>query len=226
MNYIRKFSLGESPYYNVKDLASPVWGSMRGMLFGAYEAIREEIVIEKDRGWANDVELLRRLTGSNPKILSPVRPIPEIIASFMLVSQGIGKQSKIENELRLAGRESNPWTLSRIIWEKYVYASWRMFKAGYEANPDCFLLLEYGDIVTKPKETVGAICEYLRVEPLVPTTTGLVNPNPENDMVYGLKGLHDVKPVLKKTSPPAWEILGDECYELWHSRKLEFWECG
>jgi sulfotransferase len=223
LNYVKKFNLGESPYYDVKDPASPVWGMMRGMLLGAYEHVAEDIVVEKDRGWAGDVPLIRRLTGCEPRILSPVRPIPEIIASFMLISKKIGKQSKIEDEVRLANRESNAWSLSRVIWEKYIYASWKTFKAGYEQDPECFLLLEYDDIVSRPEETMGAISEFLHIPKFVPVTTNLVNPNPENDSVYGMPGLHTVKPTLKRTSPPAWEVLGEACYEFWRDQNLEFW---
>ena len=226
LNYVKKFNLGESPYFNVKDPESPVWGMMRGMLYGAYEHVSEKVVVEKDRGWAKDIALVRKLTGCEPRILSPVRPIPEIIASFMILSQKIGKTSKIEDEVRLAGRESNPWTVSRVIWERYIYANYRVFKAGYEQDPDCFLLLDYDDIVSRSKETVGRVCTYLDVEPWVPTTTGLVNPNKENDAIYGMPGLHDVKPVLQRTSPPAWEILGEECYEWWSNQRLEFWLRG
>jgi sulfotransferase len=224
--YVRGFNLGESPYFDVKDPQSPLWGIAKGMLHGAYEHIAEEIVVEKDRGWAGDVALIRKITGCEPQILSPVRSIPEIIASFMLISRKIGKQSKIEDEVRLANRESNAWTLSRVIWERYIYTSWKVFKAGYETNPECFLLLEYDDIVNKPKKTMGLICTYLDVSPHAPSTTGLKNPNPENDSVYGMPGLHDVKSELKRTSPPAWEVLGDECYEFWASKNLEFWRDG
>lgn len=223
LSYIKRFVLGESPYYDVKDPASPCWGIMRGMLYGGYEHITEEVVVEKDRGWATDVPLIQKLTGAEPRILSPVRSIPEIIASFILISRKIGRQSKIEDEVREANRESNVWTLSRIIWEKYIYGSWRDFKAGFENHPECFLLLEYDDIVSDPKKTMNLITTYLDVSPWVPSTTGLVNPNPENDNVYGMPGLHDVKSELKRTSPPAWEILGDECYEFWERKELEFW---
>jgi hypothetical protein len=223
---VRGFNLGESPYYDIKDPKSPVWNIARGMLYGAYEHVTEEVVVEKDRGWSGDVALIRKLTGSDPLILSPVRPIPEIIASFMLISEKIGKQSKIEDEVRLANRESNPWSLSRVIWERYIYANYRVFKAGYEADPECFLLLEYDDIVEKPEETMNLICTYLDVPPNAPSTTGLKNPNPENDSVYGMPGLHTVKSELKRTSPPAWEVLGEECYEFWASKNLEFWRQG
>jgi len=220
---IESFDLGESPYYNLKDPDSPAWGIMRGILYGAYENVLEEVVVEKNRGWSSKVGLAEKLIGEAPKILSPVRHVPEIIASFVTISEKIGKQSKIEDELRLANRESNMWTLSRVIWEKYVYANWRVFKAGYEYRPECFLLLGYDDIVSKPKETMGLITTYLDVGPWAPTTTGLTNPNPENDSVYGMPGLHDVKPELKRTSPPAWEILGDEVYEFWANKNLDFW---
>lgn len=223
LNSVKKFALGESPFYNVKDPNSPCWGMMRGMLYGAYEHVTEEVVVEKDRGWSGDVKLIRTLTKGQPRILSPVRPITEIIASFMLISQKIGKQSKIEDELRLAGRESNLWSLSRIIWEKYIYSNWQTFKTGYETNPDCFLLLEYDDIVNYPKQTMDLITTYLDVSPWAPSTTELKNPNPENDSVYGMPGLHDVKPELKRTSPPAWEILGEDCYLFWENKGLEFW---
>ena len=223
LNSVKKFSLGESPYYDVRDPNSPCWAMMRGMLYGAYEHVTKEVVIEKDRGWAADTELIRELTGREPLILSPVRSIPEIIASFILISEKIGKQSKIEDELRLASRESNPWSLSRVIWEKYVYSSWRTFKAGYEKDPECFLLIEYEDIVNDAKGTMNLITTYLDVSPWAPTTAGLVNPNPENDRVYGMPGLHDVKTELKRTSPPAWEVLGEECYSYWSDKKLEFW---
>jgi hypothetical protein len=226
INYALKYSLGESPYFNTRDPQSPVWGIAKGILYGAYENVKEEVVIEKDRGWSKDVELAQRLTGCQPQILSPVRPIPEIIASFILLSQKIGKQSKIEDEIRKLNRESNPWNLSRVIWEKYVHSSWKWFKTGYEENPECFLLLEYDDIVNKPKETMGLICTYLDVAPWAPSTTGLENPNPENDAIYGIPGLHTVKPELKRTSPPAWEVLGDDCYEFWASKNLEFWQDG
>ena len=223
LNSIKKFSLGESPYYNVKDLSSPCWGMMRGMLYGAYEKVEKEVVVDKDRGWASDVVVLKKLIGESPRILSPVRPVPEIIASFMIISEKIGKNSKIEDEVRLANRRSNSWTLARVIWEKYVYPNWRVFKIGYETNPECFLLLNYDDIVNKPKQTMAYITTYLDVPLWAPTTINLTNPNPENDRVYGMPGLHDVKSELKRTSPPAWEILGDEVYEFWAKKELNFW---
>jgi sulfotransferase len=218
------FNLGGFPYFDIKDPSSPVWGMMKGMLYGAYEKVSKEVVVEKSRRWANDVALIRKLTDSDPRILAPVRPIPEIISSFILVSRKSGAISKIEDEVRSANRESNSWSLSRIIWEKYIYSSWRGFKSGYEKNPECFLLLPYENIVNNPADTMKQICNYLDIDDFTPETNGLSNPNPEDDSVYGIPGLHKVREELKITSPPAWDVLGEECYEFWASKRMEFWE--
>ena len=226
MRYPLGFNLGESPYFDRKDPNAQCWGIAKGILYGAYENVEAEVVVEKDRGWAGDVELLQRVLGENPKILAPVRPTTEIIASFMLISQKNGAKSKIEDEVRLAKRESNPWTLSRVIWEKYVYPNWRTFKYAYEQHPECFLLIEYDDLVANPKRTMDRVCTYLDVEPWAPSTENLSNPNPENDAVYGIPGLHYIRPELKRVSPPAWEVLGEECYEFWDKQNLDFWVQG
>lgn len=224
LDIVKNFNLGESLYFNTRDPSSPVWGMMRGMLYGSYEKVSREIVVEKSRGWANDIPLLRALTGGDPKILAPVRPIPEIIASFVLICRKSEKISRIESEVLSSKREITPWSLSRLIWEKYIYPDWRGFKAGYDENPECFLLLKYDDIVNQPSKTMERICNYLNIGNFDLVTNGLINPNPENDSIYGIPGLHTVRSELKRTSPPAWEVLGEECYEFWASKRLEFWE--
>jgi hypothetical protein len=226
MRYPLGYFLGESPYFNLKDPNSQAWGIARGVLLGAYDGIEKKVIVEKDRGWSGEVATLKKILGEDPKIISPVRSIPEIIASFMLISEKIGAKSKIEDEVALANRESNAWTLSRVIWERYVYANYRVFKAGYEANPECFLLIEYDDLVENSQGIVDLLCEYLGVASITLEKTNLKNPNPENDEVYGMPGLHYIRPELKRVSPPAIEVLGKECFEFWSQKQLEFWRGG
>jgi sulfotransferase len=226
MRYPLGYFLGESPYFDLKDPDSQAWGIAKGILLGAYENVDKTVIIEKDRGWAGEVAVLRKILGTDPQIIAPVRSIPEIIASFILISQKIGAKSKIEDELAIANRESNPWTLSRVIWEKYIYSNWKLFKAAYEAHPECFLLVEYDDLVSNPNRTMKLVYTYLDVSHWAPSKSNLENPHPENDSVYGMKGLHDIRPTLERTSPPAEKILGVDCFNFWQSKKLEFWRDG
>jgi hypothetical protein len=64
---------------------------------------------------------------------------------------------------------------------------------------------------------------YLDVPHWAPSKSNLENPNPENDTVYGMPGLHFIRPELKRVSPPTEEILGKDCFEFWSSKNLEFW---
>ena len=216
-------NLGQSLYYNRYDDKSELWGTLRGILNGAYESYPQSIIVEKDRGWAKDVSITAKVIGETPKIIAPVRSLPDIIASFVLVARKAGISSKIYEEVITAGREINSWSLSRIIWEKYVYHSWRDMKASYEAHPECFHLVEYDGLLGNTGAVMGDIYNFIGVNPISTETKNLINPHPENDTVYGLKGLHDVRSELKRTSPPAWEILGDSCYSFWCEKNLEFW---
>lgn len=219
------YYLGESPFYNTKDLNSPCWNIMRGIMNGAYEHVDDDkIVVEKDRGWAKNISKLSNIIKYKPKIIATVRPVEEIISSFILLSKKIGRKSKIDDEVRLLNRDVNNCNRSRIIWEKYVYDSWKTFKTGYEYDPSCFLLLNYDDIVCNPQQVIDDVSVFLRVESFKVNTTELCNPRPENDEVYGLPGLHDIRNELKRTSPPAIEVLGENLYNDWNKKKLNFWE--
>ena len=218
------YYLGESPYYNTKDLESPVWNIMRGILYGAYQHIDEtKVIVEKDRGWSGNISKLTTIIQEKPKIIATVRPVEEIITSFILLSKKIGRTSKIDDEVRALNRDVNNTNRTRIIWEKYIYANWKTFKIGYEYDPSCFLLLNYDDIVSEPQATINKISEFLNVDTFDVQTGNLFNPRPENDSVYGLPGLHHVREELKRTSPSAQDVLGEELYNFWNEKNLNFW---
>jgi hypothetical protein len=183
-------------------------------------------VLEKDRGWAADCRLVEALTGEETRVVATTRRVSEVIASFSLLADRVGPGNKMDDELHLANRPVNQWSRSRILWEKYVYHSWRDFKRGYENNRDCFYLVDYNYLVGSPTDTLSGIYKFLGLEQMVVTTTGLVNPSPENDSVYGIKGLHDIRLKLKRTSPPPEEVLGEELTKFWDDKKLEFWKKG
>lgn len=222
LHFTRHYNLGESPYFarNGEQVAN----LQRAMMQGFYAHVAEPVVLEKDRGWANECGLLELLLGERPRVVATTRRVSETIASFFLVADRAGATNKIDDEVRAAGREVTPWTRSRIIWEKYLYANWRVFKAGYEAHPECFLLVDYEDIVADTKRTIATIHTFFDLERSGVRPTELVNPSPENDAVYGIPGLHDVRPTLERTSPPPEEVLGEEVCAFWDEKGLEFWK--
>jgi sulfotransferase len=220
---VKNYHLGDFPYFDVKDVNSPVWEIMRGILYNAYEHIDKPIIVEKDRGWSKDVLFAQELIKKKPKIISPVRPITEILSSFILLSEKIAHTSRIDETVLEYRRELNHQNRCRVLWEKYIYRSWRSLKSGYEYAPECFLMLDYNDIVNHPIKTMNQIYKFLDIDAGEIQTENITNTSPENDCIYGLPGLHDLRPQVKRTSPKVEEVLGDDLFNFWNDKNLELW---
>lgn len=224
MNIPYTYCLGESLYYNSKDINSPLWNIMGSILYGSYKHVDEnKIIIEKDRGWSKDISKLSIILKEPPKIIATIRPVEEIISSFLLLAKKIGKNNKIDDEVKLTGRDLNDWNRSRIIWEKYIYQDWKFFKSGYEYDPSCFLLVDYNEIISNPQKIINDICKYSHINSFEVDTKNIYNPNQENDCIYGLPGLHKIRSNLERTSSSAKDILGEKLYNYWNEKQLNFW---
>lgn len=221
---IKNSKNGATLAYDLSDEASQAWGMMRGLLNGAYEQVEKgKIVLEKNRRWTKEIPALTRILGEKPKIIAVVRPIPEIISSFILLSKGIGTANRIDKEILSLNKDLTNCNRAAVIWEKYIYPDWRAFKVGYEENHECFCLIDYNELVTNPKNCIDHICTFLDLDPFDFKVKQLSNPNPEKDGIYGLPGLHYVRGEIKRVSPPAEQILGEKLYDFWVTKDLEFW---
>jgi len=221
VDYARKYGYDNTPYFQRN--CERVLNVQRGIMDGFYEHASEGYVLEKNRIWANQCSLLSVILGESPRFVATTRRISEVIASFFLVAERSGPNNRIDAEVRNTGIPVNPWVKSRIIWERYVCRDWKDFKSGYESHPECFLLTDYSEINNNPEDTVAKIYEHFGMESCGVRKTNLVNPSPEDDSVYGIPGLHDVRPTLKRTSPPPEEVLGEEVCAYWDEKGLEFW---
>lgn len=223
VEYLSGFHFGESLRYDVNDPNSPLWGMLKGMLKGHYRNIPKHTVLDKSRLWSKYVPLLEKTLKEKPKVIATVRPVTEIITSFMVLANKIGPHSQVHETVRQEGRQINEWSLSRVIWERYIYADWRSLKIGLENRPENFLVIDYDDIVTIPHETMNCISEFLGVPTIDFSTKDLSNPVPENDSIYGMPGLHTVRPTLNKVSKKPVDVLGRDCCGFWEDKHLDFW---
>ena len=91
-----------------------------------------------------------------------------------------------------------------------------------EGYDNCLHFVEYGDLVTNPKQTMKAIYEFLGEEYFEHTFANLENLHRENDLeIYGLSDMHEVRSVLKSTAPDPKEILSENI--LSKCKGTEFW---
>ena len=150
-----------------------------------YSDVTKPIVVDKCRSWtlAANVEILNRYFNNPPKVIVLVRPMVEIVSSF------------------LALRKANGWSDMEMVLEDGSEPIMRSL-AGVEwarkNNNGEFLFVTYDDLVDKTQASLDRIYNHCGWEPFVHDLDNIINHHKENDAVYGLIGQHDVRPQISR----------------------------
>lgn len=229
-----------SPILDTLQLVSSNWSNMSinvidqspdqlknmlsGMLNSAYQHTDTPYIIDKHRAWPRNVDYIQTITGIRPKIICTTRNISEIISSFIILMDKNKETSYIDTALIAENKPITTATRARMLWEQYINVPWTSLKYGYEQNPDCIGFFDYTDIVANPEDTLKRLYAFLGIEYYPDHVFTKLSPMHENDAAWGMPGLHNIRSSLKKTSPPASDILGEELAAYYDSLNLEFWK--
>lgn len=162
-----------------------------------YANITKPIVIDKSRGWPAlpIMRTMKQVLGKKPKIIATVRNIPDCVASFVRVVK--------PKDVSLFLHQSDA---VKIIKESY-----QLLVAANQEFPECFCFVEYEDLLNNPKQEINKIHSFLGIESFeynFDKIEGSVVAE-RDDEVWGIKGLHDIKPKLEKQhNQKAQEVLG------------------
>jgi hypothetical protein len=170
---------------------------LKGLIDAKYATMDKPIVIDKNRGWPTPVIMrtMEKVLGKKPKIIATVRNVPDCVASFVRVSKPENVQQFLQS--------------THLI--DVVKAGYQTLLAGMQENPECFCLIEYEDLLQNPQGEINKIHKFLGLEPFeydFNRIEGSVVAE-KDDEVWGIKGLHDIKPKLEKQhNQSAKDVLG------------------
>lgn len=191
---------------------------------GAYhENAKKPIIIDKNRQWTPHILLLEEILGRKIKIIVPVRPIVEILASFEKIRQ--------THPLELTGADEAIGGGTTIAARaEYFAAPNGVLGLAYNATKDAvvagfldrLLFVDYNKLMNDPETQLKRIYEFLGEESFKHDFKNITRPGESNWRVHKFPGLHDVRHVFEKQSPDAKRILGDEVYARYN--KEEPWE--
>ena len=144
---------------------------------------QERIVVDKCRTWLlpNNMKMIDEFVGEDTKVVVLVRPIIEIVRSFVKVLKVNGRYTK-EEERELLVPASDPLM--------------RPLVALLEAQKDTsgrFLFVPYKSLVKDTAQTLKGIYDFCGWEQFIHNTNNVKPKYPENDSAYYLKGLHTVR---------------------------------
>ena len=174
-----------------------------------YDDIDKSIILDKARGWADDTNMrtMSKVLGHKPKIIATVRNVEDCAASFV----------------RVAKPKDLDYFLLKDDLIKHLKESYQTFEKGYSFAPECFLIVDYDNLMNNPQKELKRVHEFLELPDFEYDLNAIdgTNLQEKDEEVWEVKGLHDVKPKLGyQHKEDSKEVLKHRYYEFVQPR---FW---
>jgi hypothetical protein len=144
-----------------------------------YSNTTRPVVIDKCRAWTmpENVGMLKHYVTPQPKIIVLTRNPADIIVSFKSLFARNGRDD---------------FDTSGMV-EEFNRNMIGLQKAKDANDDETFLFVEFEDLIDNTQNELNRIYNFLDLAPFEHDLNNIVNSNPEDDSVYGLVGMHDVR---------------------------------
>lgn len=202
-----------------------------------YSDVEKPVIFDKNRSWVNRLHYIPGYFGIEPKVLYPVRNIADILTSFISMYRrnpytGQGRIPFLDEMLIKSNIPLSDDNRCEVLCSPggIVGASYNGLKQVFaEGREKQIHLIEYDDLINQPEETMRKIYDFLGEEYFKHNFESIENIHRENDqMVYGLPDMHDVRSTLSKVSAKPEEVLSEatlaKCVgaEFWRTVTRDF----
>jgi hypothetical protein len=183
--------------------------ALRGMLYGFYEQQFDagKTVFDKSRGWLQFIEPLESILGRRVKIVTMVRDVRSIVASFEKIFRARGI------EYRQPGGDAGLATLSlegrvrrTISPQRVTGRSLLRLRDALDRCPDRLLVVPYRRLTESPQHTMTAIHEALRLPHFSYDPNHVKQVTHEDDGFNGME-LHKIRPKVEAPPEQPWKGL-------------------
>lgn len=224
IHYTEEYLLYNSEQYKAHPKPEASHKVLSSIPHNYYFNTPEPIIIDKSRGWVNQIQHIIDYITPEPKIICPVRNIQDIMVSFLALiekSQSLSFIDKglIDNNLKLTNDNRCEFLMSpRGIIGMSYHALAEAFRKGYEKY---ILLVEYENLISNPQKEMNRIHSFLNL-PLYSYDFSNVRPKyDENDEVYGLENMHTIRNEVKKIHRDNSKYLSN--FIIHKYSQIEFW---
>ena len=184
---------------------------MRGILETYYGGTNNPVVFDKSRGWLAHLEMAEMLLERKAKVLVPVRDLRDILASFEKLWRQTSKTSQIGQEKQhylqfqtIEGR-CNVW----VSGDQPVGLAFNRIKdALHRGFSDRMHFVHYEKLTADPGRTLREIYDFLEEPQFAHDFNNVQQITWEDDLVHGMKGLHDIRPKVEPVKSEYLKIIG------------------
>lgn len=177
---------------------------------GYYKDINKPVILDKTRGILAHIEFIESILDKKTKVLTPVRDIREILAGF----EKMVRKNKLSY---LPQEKANPKAWRTLDGRCGIWMS-SDYPIGYAYNNikealvrglmDRIFFVEYEKLTAEPKKIITSIYKFLGEDYFDHDFDNIVQVTKENDAIYGMDGLHDIRPKMQSSEPSWPKILG------------------
>ena len=225
IHYTEEYLLHNSEQYKATPNPEGAHKVLSSIPHNYYFNTPQNIIIDKSRGWVNQIQHIKDYITLEPKIICPVRSIQDILSSFMLLIHKSPSISFIDevllnNNMEITNDNRCDYLMSSrgIIGQSY-HALKEAFRKGYGNN---LLLIEYDDLVKNPQQELNRIYEFLHLPSYSHTFENVTPKANENDEVYRLENMHTVRDRVEKIYRNNSKYLSE--YVMNKYDHMEFWK--
>jgi len=150
-----------------------------------YFDINKKFIVDKCRTWTlpGNVKLIKKYITEQPKIIVLLRPLEEIVSSFV--------------KLRIANNWNEEGINNEINWNDNNPMI-RGIISAKENNNGEFIFITYDDIVFDTQKTLDKIYDFCQWPSFKHSLKNIKKPFYQNDIVYNMIGLHEVRKNIEK----------------------------
>jgi sulfotransferase len=224
IHYTEEYLLYNSEQYKASPNLEGAYKVLSSISHNYYSNISQNIIIDKSRGWVNQIQHITDYITKEPKIICPVRSIPDILSSFLLLihkskTTSFIDEALIKNQIKVTNDNRCDFLMSsQGIVGQSLHALSEAFRKG---NEKYLLLVEYDDLVKEPQKVLDKIYDFLELPAYTHSFDDIKTKHIENDEVYRLENMHTVRSKVEKIHRDNSKYLSE--YVLNKYSHMEFW---
>lgn len=198
-----------------RKLSEQVKGTvLRAMLQGYFSHVEAAVCIDKNRYWAEFLEMAEVLVGGrqNVKVIMTVRDLRDVLASFERLYRKTSALGQLPQEAGMALKFKTALGRMEIFIDDGQPVG-RAYNAIRDAVTrgwkDCLHFVDYEELTRQPQQTLAGIYQFLGEEPFEHDFDNVAQVTFEDDFAYGFKDLH----VIRRQVEPCvaqWPLVYDD----------------
>jgi sulfotransferase len=193
-------------------------------MFQSYHSDTDRpIVFNKSRGWAQQIELVEAALEAPIKILTTIRPIPNILASmeklYRKEIKNINSPMQRPPAMNTIDGRLGVWTAQ----DGLVGGTFNSIQdAFYRGHKDKFFFVDYNALTQTPATIIKQVYSFLDKPYFDHDFNDVQQYTQENDAEHGFTDLHTIRPKIQPQRDDAREILGQQRYDNYKNFTYNF----